>query len=161
MAVDKVGEFEHQVASVCGGKVTPRGGLEGFAGGGDGEVDVMGGGGLDGGDFGFVAGGGRLSGMLNWVKKTLERKTHVGFILVIVSPECALTNSLFMNSPVGCVYLRPLGAVSSIWRSDIVGTRFCEAALLNSSNQLSRAWDSIIGIGKKEILSVPLQERPA
>lgn len=46
-------------------------------------------------------------------------KTHEGLILVIISPEVAATHSLLMNKPVGCIYLRPFGAVSSTVRSDI------------------------------------------
>jgi hypothetical protein len=38
-------------------------------------------------------------------------------MLVILSPELDLTNSLLMKSPVGNVILRPLGAVSSTFRS--------------------------------------------
>jgi hypothetical protein len=43
--------------------------------------------------------------------------TYVGLMLVIFSPELDLTNSLLMKSPVGNVILRPLGAVSSTFRS--------------------------------------------
>ena len=44
--------------------------------------------------------------------------TYVGFMLVIVLPSEDGVNSLLMNRPVGWVYLRPLGAVSSTVRSD-------------------------------------------
>lgn len=43
--------------------------------------------------------------------------SYVGFIEVIFSPDLDLTNSLLMKRPMGCVYLRPLGAVSSMLRS--------------------------------------------
>ena len=46
--------------------------------------------------------------------------THVGLILVIFMPELALTNSLLMKRPVGSVILRPLGAVSSTFKSAIL-----------------------------------------
>lgn len=45
---------------------------------------------------------------------------YLGFIEVMVSPDLDLTNSLLMNSPLGCVYLRPFGAVSSTNRSDML-----------------------------------------
>lgn len=35
-------------------------------------------------------------------------------------PPLPLTNSLLMKRPVGCVYFKPLGAVISTERSDIV-----------------------------------------
>jgi hypothetical protein len=38
---------------------------------------------------------------------------------VIFLPSLLFTHSLLMNRPVGCVYFLPLGAVSSIERSDI------------------------------------------
>lgn len=41
-------------------------------------------------------------------------------MLVIFSPDFALTHSLLMKRPVGCEYLRPLGAVSSTARSDML-----------------------------------------
>ena len=46
--------------------------------------------------------------------------TYVGFMLVIFSPDFAATHSLLMKRPVGWVYLRPLGAVSSTARSDML-----------------------------------------
>lgn len=49
----------------------------------------------------------------------MKGETHVGLILVILFPDLDLTNSLLMKRPVGWAYLRPLGAVSSIERSDI------------------------------------------
>ncbi len=49
----------------------------------------------------------------------MKGETHVGLILVILFPDLDLTNLLLMKRPVGWVYLRPLGAVSSIERSDI------------------------------------------
>jgi len=49
-----------------------------------------------------------------------ERQTYVGFMLEILSPFDDLTHSLLMNKPVGCVYLTPLGAVSSTERPDIL-----------------------------------------
>lgn len=46
--------------------------------------------------------------------------THVGLIEVNFCPVELLTHSLLMNNPVGWMYFRPFGAVSSICRSDIV-----------------------------------------
>jgi hypothetical protein len=46
-----------------------------------------------------------------------EKISDVGFMLVILSPELDLTNSLLIKRPVGRVILRPLGAVSSTLRS--------------------------------------------
>lgn len=37
---------------------------------------------------------------------------YVGLMLVILSPELDLTNSLLMKRPIGCLYSRPLGAFS-------------------------------------------------
>jgi hypothetical protein len=51
-------------------------------------------------------------------KGTCE-STHAGSIEVIV-PPLPLTNSLLMKRPVGWVYFKPLGAVISTERSDIV-----------------------------------------
>lgn len=48
-----------------------------------------------------------------------RRATYVGSMLVIFSPDFDLTNSLLMKIPIGCLYFRPLGAVSSTVRSDI------------------------------------------
>lgn len=45
---------------------------------------------------------------------------HVGLMLSIFSPDLDLTNSLLMKRPMGCSYLRPLGAVRVTVRSDIV-----------------------------------------
>jgi hypothetical protein len=44
---------------------------------------------------------------------------HAGSIDVIVWPFDERTNSLLMNSPVGCVYLLPFGASSST-ESDMI-----------------------------------------
>jgi hypothetical protein len=44
---------------------------------------------------------------------------YLGFMDVMVSPDFDLTNSLLMNRPRGCLYFRPLGAVSSTKRSDM------------------------------------------
>lgn len=50
----------------------------------------------------------------------LSHVMYVGFMLVIIrSPEEG-TNSLLMKRPSGCVYLIPLGAVSSTERPDIL-----------------------------------------
>ena len=46
--------------------------------------------------------------------------SHLGLMLVIFSPDFEGTNSLLMNNPIGCVYLRPLGAVRSTKRSDMI-----------------------------------------
>jgi hypothetical protein len=50
----------------------------------------------------------------------MEGPTNEGLILVIFSPELPLTHSLLMKRPVGWMYFRPFGAVSSTVRSDIV-----------------------------------------
>jgi hypothetical protein len=47
------------------------------------------------------------------------RAIYLGFIEVMVLPDLDLTNSLLMNRPLGCEYLRPFGAVSSTKRSDM------------------------------------------
>ena len=65
----------------------------------------------------LVGGGGR------------RQLTCVGFMLVIISPDFALTHSLLMKRPVGCVYLRPLGAVSSTARSDMLGLEVVDSLL--------------------------------
>jgi hypothetical protein len=41
-------------------------------------------------------------------------------MLEILSPLVDLTHSLLINRPVGCVYLTPLGAVSSTERPDML-----------------------------------------
>jgi len=46
-------------------------------------------------------------------------ETYVGLVLTIFPPSEDLTHSLLMNRPVGWVYFRPLGAISSTERSDI------------------------------------------
>ena len=51
---EEVCEFVDDGAAVGGGEITPGWVLEGCAGGTDGEVDVRGGGSLDGGNGGFV-----------------------------------------------------------------------------------------------------------
>ena len=55
--------------------------------------------------------------------------TNVGFMLVILSPDFALTNSLSMKIPVGKVNFLPLGAVRSIERSDILRVARMEGRL--------------------------------
>jgi hypothetical protein len=49
----------------------------------------------------------------------MYRTTYEGLILSIFSPSELFTHSLLMNNPIGCVYFRPFGAVSSTVRSDI------------------------------------------
>jgi hypothetical protein len=49
-----------------------------------------------------------------------KKQTYLGFMLEILSPLVDLTHSLLINRPVGCVYLTPLGAVSSTDRPDIL-----------------------------------------
>lgn len=71
---------------------------------------------MDRDNFGFVAGRRGSVG----IRERGKRKRYVGFIDVIFSPFSDLTHSLLMNRPVGCLYLRPLGAVSSTSRSDIL-----------------------------------------
>jgi hypothetical protein len=51
---------------------------------------------------------------------THKEQTYLGFMLEILSPLVDLTHSLLINRPVGCVYLTPLGAVSSTDRPDIL-----------------------------------------
>jgi len=46
-------------------------------------------------------------------------ETYVGLVLTIFPPSEDSTHSLLMNRPVGWVYFRPLGAVSSTERFDI------------------------------------------
>lgn len=45
---------------------------------------------------------------------------HAGSIEVMVPPPEDLTNSLLMNSPVGCLYFNPFGVVKSMRRSLMV-----------------------------------------
>lgn len=91
----------------------PSGGGEGGAGGGDGGGDVGGGGGVDGGDFFFGSAWGVVVR-----KRVFELQgvggAYAGSTVVIFLPEVEGTNSLLMNRPSGCVYLSPLGAVSSV-----------------------------------------------
>ena len=58
----------------------------------------------------------------------LER-THVGLMLVILSPDLDLTNSLFMKRPIGCLYSRPLGALRLIYRSELMLCQEIEGSL--------------------------------
>jgi hypothetical protein len=48
----------------------------------------------------------------------------LGLMVVILFPDFDDTNSLLMNNPSGCLYLRPLGAVSSTARSAILLEKF-------------------------------------
>jgi hypothetical protein len=50
-------------------------------------------------------------------KKVTE--AYLGFMVVIFSPFLDLTHSLLIKRPIGWVYLRALGAVSSMDKSDI------------------------------------------
>ena len=52
--------------------------------------------------------------MLHW------KEIHVGLMLVILSPDFDLTNSLFMKRPIGCLYSRPLGALRLMNRSEVI-----------------------------------------
>src|ERR1700744_6389834 len=56
----------------------------------------------------------------HWRAWSAGSKTYVGLMLVIFSPELDLTNSLLIKRPVGNVILRPLGAVSSTFKSVIL-----------------------------------------
>jgi hypothetical protein len=47
-------------------------------------------------------------------------EAYVGLIEIIFLSSLLLTHSLLIKSPVGWVYFRPLGAVSSSDRSDIL-----------------------------------------
>lgn len=53
---------------------------------------------------------------------TCDANTYAGSIDVMVCPDLDFTNSLLMNRPVGCVYLTPLGAVSSIDEALMIDT---------------------------------------
>lgn len=46
--------------------------------------------------------------------------TYVGLIEVIFAPLLLFTHSLLIKRPVGWIYFRPLGAVSSTDKSDIL-----------------------------------------
>ena len=59
----------------------------------------------------------------------------MGFMLVIFSPFLDLTHSLLMKRPIGCLYLRPLGAVSSISRSDMLASG-CDVCILCLKDRL-------------------------
>ena len=50
--------------------------------------------------------------------------THVGLMLVILSPFLDFTHSLLIHKPVGCLYFTPLGAVSSTSRSDMLMAKY-------------------------------------
>ena len=52
--------------------------------------------------------------MLYW------KEIHVGLMLVILSPDFDLTNSLSMKRPIGCLYSRPLGALRLMNRSEVI-----------------------------------------
>ena len=49
-----------------------------------------------------------------------RREIHVGLMLIILSPDFDLTNSLFMKRPIGCLYSRPLGALRLMNRSEVI-----------------------------------------
>lgn len=49
-----------------------------------------------------------------------EGLLYVGFMLSIFLPALEATNSLLMKRPMGWVYLRPLGAVRVMERSDMM-----------------------------------------
>lgn len=50
----------------------------------------------------------------------MKEYAYDGLMLVTVLPLLDLTHSLLMNRPVGCVYLTPLGAVSSTESPDML-----------------------------------------
>ena len=50
----------------------------------------------------------------------------MGLMLVIFSPEEDLTNSLLIKRPIGCLYSRPLGALRSTNKSDMLKIRKVE-----------------------------------
>ena len=108
VAEAEVGELAHQVPTLGAGDEAP--GLEGGACGDDGDVDVLGRGGGDDGDLGFIAVGvlspGCTQGQGSW-------KRYVGLMLVMVPPCFGFTHWLLMKMPVGCLYWVPLGAFRS------------------------------------------------
>ena len=116
MLAYQVAERDQQIPPVCGRKVTPGRILERFPGGGDCCVDISCTSSVDRGDFGFVTARG-----LMMRPETGTRESYVGLMELMVLPSLLFTHSLLMKRPVGWVYFVPLGAVSSRWRSDMVG----------------------------------------
>ena len=72
---------------------------------------------MDGRYFGFVTS--KMSAE-ELPYDTVVERTHVGLMLVIFSPDLDLTNSLFMKSPMGCLYSRPLGALRLMKSSEVM-----------------------------------------
>lgn len=95
--------------------------LQGFAGGGDGEVYVVDCGGVDRADLLFSSGR-----VLAWhVGNEMSRAcTYAGLIVASFCSLLDLTNSLLIKSPTGCDHFLPLGAVSST--SMFLRVRVCE-----------------------------------
>ena len=58
--------------------------------------------------------------MLEGKDSCARERAHVGFMLVIFSPDLDLTNSLFIKRPIGCLYSRPLGALRLRKRSEVI-----------------------------------------
>ena len=74
---------------------------------------------------------------------------YVGLMLDIFSPDFDFTNSLLINMPIGCWYLRPLGAVSSTVRSDILCLVPLKVLMLVMYVRDSRAQVGILDDNKK------------
>lgn len=77
----------------------------------------------------------------------------MGLMLVIFSPDFDFTNSLLMKIPIGCLYLRPLGAVSSTERSAILRLLVLNVRILVIYMLGRRANAGVLVIAK--ILRVP------
>lgn len=129
--LQQVGELVHQSTPIGSWKIAPGGVIEGGSGSFDGLVDVVRGGGLDRANLLLIPRGIALSQSVTQVIKAAwgeraQSRTHEGLMLVILSPELDLTNSLLIKRPVGRVIFFPLGAVNSTLRSAILECCSCE-----------------------------------
>lgn len=146
MLLDQVCELQHQLASVCRRQLLPGRVLEGLASGLDSHIDIVGSGSVHRRNFRLVPAEKELSELRQKLPR-LAPATYVGFMDVIFSPDFDLTNSLLMNSPIGWVYLRPLGAVNSTKRSDMIRGELENFRLLKTDGTRSVNGDVRVGLG--------------
>lgn len=86
-----------------------------------------------------ISGLGLMVGRSCYIK--LEAIAYVGFMLVTLAPDEALTNSLLMKRPVGRVNFLPLGAVRSTLRSAMAESRRIERSRVGAVLQVKGTED--------------------
>lgn len=103
----QIRQLQHQVPPIGSWQHLPGRILKSLPGCLDGDINILLPRSIDGSNFRLVP---VPSASLS--SRCRELQTYEGLIVANFSPDLDGTNSLLMNKPIGCEYLRPLGAVS-------------------------------------------------